>query len=463
MSIKSGALRRTFNESLDQKIICKNGLLITLAAINKNPRYSEDEKRKIAKCFLTFGYDIEYIKKIVPQIPSEYWPTNAQIDRLLNILDDYHTKSKYYIKDNLVKFTYHDKFDTPALKRYIFENQMTEMILAELGLDGIQYHENSRFFSCANPDGDNHAAVNVKNNPYLNVRNWTRQKDFDQNADIITLVQYVKKCSFLEAVRWLYSVTKATNNKSKLGSDDTKESIVQTEMPIESLQDAKMDAKMIDESELQRFCPNLYIDWWREGIMPWTRDKFDIRYDTENKRVVIPMRHWQTGEILALNCRTTFEHYELFGIPKYVITKGYQKHLNLYGLYENYEAIQKAGYVVVYESEKSVLKRDSLNDATGVALSGHSVSNAQAKILADLGVEVIFALDKDISPDEVKYMCFQLQQNHPDIQVSYIFDKWDLLGEKDSPADSTNNIFHFLFNNRETFNFPIDGTAASGS
>ena len=35
--------------------------------------------------------------------------------------------------------------------------------------------------------------------------------------------------------------------------------------------------------------------------------------------------------------------------------------MNLYGLYENYDAIQKAGYVVVFEAEKSVLKRDTFS------------------------------------------------------------------------------------------------------
>jgi DNA primase len=95
------------------------------------------------------------------------------------------------------------------------------------------------------------------------------------------------------------------------------------------------------------------------------------------------MRYWLTGELLGFNQRTTVENYEEFGIKKYFITPTYPKALNLYGLYENYDAIQKAGYVVVAESEKSVLKRDSLGDSTVVALSGKAYRMSKFAFLWD--------------------------------------------------------------------------------
>ena len=61
-----------------------------------------------------------------------------------------------------------------------------------------------------------------------------------------------------------------------------------------------------------------------------------------------------TGELLGYNARTSVENYELFDIPKYFITLGYQKQNNIYGLYENYKSIKEADYVTVFESEKSV-------------------------------------------------------------------------------------------------------------
>ena len=79
----------------------------------------------------------------------------------------------------------------------------------------------------------------------------------------------------------------------------------------------------------------------------------------------------------------------MFGIKKYFITPSYPKSYNLFGLWEHKEDIKRLGYVVVYESEKSVLKRDSLLDYSGVALSGHTISDEQVRILIGLN-QVIY-------------------------------------------------------------------------
>lgn len=179
--------------------------------------------------------------------------------------------------------------------------------------------------------------------------------------------------------------------------------------------------------------------------MPWTRDKFGLLWSYRKNRIIIPLRYWQTGELLGFNARTTIENYELWGIPKYFITPTYPKSLNLYGLYENFQTIKEAGFVVVFESEKSVLKRDSLNDPNCVALSGHYLSDEQTRILIGLNVEIVIALDKDVRIEETWYMC---EKFYGIREVSYIYDQWDLLGEKDSPADAKNKDYQFLFGNR---------------
>lgn len=66
--------------------------------------------------------------------------------------------------------------DTVSLKKYIFENKKIGYVLDKLGCHGISYHSNKGYYSCANHDGDNPGAINVKDNPYLDVRNWTRDK-----------------------------------------------------------------------------------------------------------------------------------------------------------------------------------------------------------------------------------------------------------------------------------------------
>jgi DNA primase len=205
------------------------------------------------------------------------------------------------------------------------------------------------------------------------------------------------------------------------------------------------DIHVLDDKLLDDFVPMLHIDWIKQGITEKTRKKFGLAYSYKHKRVVIPMRYWLTGELLGFNQRTTVENYKEFNIKKYFITPTYPKQLNLYGLYENYDSIQKAGYVVVAESEKSVLKRDSLGDGTVVALSGKSMSDEQVRILSGLNVEIIIALDKDVDINEVRHLCEKFKNLR---RVSYINDFLGILGDKDAPMDARNKDYQFLLESR---------------
>lgn len=339
------------------------------------------------------------------------------------------------------------------LKQYIFENEKIEHVLESIGCHHIKYHANKEYYSCANHDGDNEAAINIKNNPYLNVINWTRPSDFDEMADLITLTQYNKKISFVEAIKYLHSVlgleykieTRRKKNKSCLSI----KSILKNYSVQKRIDVSEID--VYDESVLEDYVPLLYVDWVKkEGILERTRKKFNIMYSYEYSRIVIPHRYWLTGELVGYNMRTTVEHWEDFGIKKYFLSPGYNKAINLYGLWENREEIENAGYVVVVEAEKSVLRRDARFDHTLVALSGKSMSDEQCRILKGLDVkEIVIALDKDVPLREVRYMCEKLWRSK---KVSYIYDKYDLLGEKDSPADASMKIYDYLFE----FRIPYD-------
>ena len=335
------------------------------------------------------------------------------------------------------------------LKEYIYNEHKIEYILEEIGCHNIAYHPNRDFFSCSNYNGDNKAAINVKNNEYLNVINWTREKEFGDNSDIITLVQYNKSMSFIEAVKYLHKILelpfefkrKEEKPEKKFDPLSVFKKVLRCNRKIVNV----ADIQILEDKLLNDFVPMLHISWLKQGITERTRKKFGICYSYRYKRVVIPMRYWATGELLGFNQRTVVENYEEFDIKKYYLTPTYPKQLNLYGLFENYDAIQKEGYVCVYEAEKSVLKRDSLGDSTGVALSGHSLSNEQIRILIGLNVEIVFCLDNDIPIEEVRHLCNKFNNIR---KVSYVKDFMGILGEKDSPADARNKNYQFLFDNR---------------
>ena len=336
--------------------------------------------------------------------------------------------------------------DIISLKRYIYEEKKVEYVLEKIGNNHIKYHPLKEYYSCSNYNGDNPSAVNVKNNEYLNVVNYTRQNDFPENSDIITLVQYNKQCSFVEAVKYLHSILGIEYKyHKKLEKKEEKFDPLEIFKRIKNKRKTGIvdvrDIQFLDENVLDEYIPLLHIDWYKDGIMPWTRDKFGLCYSYKQKRVIIPHRYWLDGNLMGTNARTTIENYKELSITKYFITPTYQKSLNLYGLYENYDSIQKAGYVVVYESERSVLKRHSLNDETGICLSGHTLSEEQVRILIGLNVDIVIALDNDIDISEIRHICSKFYRIR---NVYYIYDKWDLLPEKSCIADVNNKTFNFL-------------------
>lgn len=341
-----------------------------------------------------------------------------------------------------------DTLDAVDLKKYIYEKGLVEFILNSIGCHNVKYHSTKDYYTCGNYNGDNVSAITVKNNKYLNVKNYTRQKDFDDDSDIITLVQYNKQYTFVEAVKFLHGIL---GLKYKWEKKPKKDKV--REDPLHIFKKHKIrdrvdvsEINTIEESELIDYVPLLFIGWLREGIIEKTKKKFGLCYSYKQKRVIIPLRHWDTGMLLGTNKRTTVENFEEFGIKKYLITPSYQKSWNLYGLYENRTEIEKKKILTVVESEKSVLKRDSLNDSTLVALSGKTMSNEQVSIIKGLNInEVVIALDKDVPIEEVWHICNKLYGH---FKVSYIWDSWDLLGKKDSPADASNKAYSFLFENR---------------
>lgn len=335
------------------------------------------------------------------------------------------------------------------LKEYIYNENKIQYILEQLNCHEIKYNEQRQTYSAAHEDGDNPQGINIRNNQYLNYRSFSRGVDYEDGKDLISLVEITKKLSFVESVKYLHQILdipfefkrKEEKSKKKYDPLDVFKKVLRCNRKVVNVD----DIKVLEDKLIQDFVPMLHISWLKQGITERTRKKFGLCYSYRYKRVVIPMRYWATGELLGFNQRTVVENYKEFDIKKYYLTPTYPKQLNLYGLYENYDDIQKAGYVVVAESEKSVLKRDSLGDSTVVALSGKSISDEQIRILVGLNVEIVIALDNDVDINEVRHLCEKFKNIR---KVSYIKDFMGVLNEKDAPMDSSNKDYQFLFNNR---------------
>lgn len=111
--------------------------------------------------------------------------------------------------------------------------------------------------------------------------------------------------------------------------------------------------------------------------------------------------------------------------------------------------------------EKSCLKYASyfgLNNDISVAACGSNLINYQVQLLLSLGVnEIIIAFDRQYQKTnngdkEWVRWTKKLTELHNKygayVQISYLFDKQDILKYKDSPIDEGIDNFLYLFNNR---------------
>ena len=337
------------------------------------------------------------------------------------------------------------------LKQYIFNNDKTSFVLEQLGCHDIKFHPIKNYTTASNPDGDNKSAVLVYNNEYLTVQNFTRDlKSIDAFPDIITLVRFYKHLDFRGALKWLHSILglKFTNTY-KVDSDTTRD-VLDIFKSTKRYKKDSIEYKILNEDLLLDFYPYIHKEFAKEGILQPTIDKFQLGYSYEARGTIIPIRYWLDGSLIGIVRRTSVENYEELDIPKYFPIKPYMKSGNIYGLWENYKYIQEKGYCVVFEGQKSVLKRDTMLDYTATAVCGHDISEEQVKILAGLNLqEIIIAFDKDVMQHELRSQCEKVYGIR---NVSYIYDKDDLLQDKDAPIDQGNEIYQYLFNNRIAYN-----------
>ena len=97
-----------------------------------------------------------------------------------------------------------------------------------------------------------------------------------------------------------------------------------------------------------------------------------------------------------------------------------------------------------------------LENDISVAVCGSSLITYQVDLLLSLGVkEIIVAFDKQFQQsgdEEFKRWTQKLTDIHkkysPKVQISFMFDKWNLLGYKESPIDAGKEKFLELFKRR---------------
>lgn len=219
----------------------------------------------------------------------------------------------------------------------------------------------------------------------------------------------------------------------------------------------------IYDSAILTHLPHPHIEpWEKEGILFEVAEARGICFDPSAYGIVIP--HYDIdGNLIGIRERTLIKEEEQYGKYKPAILGGkmYNHPLGfaLYNLNFSKDNIRTMQKAIVFEGEKSTLLYASLfgmeNDIS-VAVCGSSLINYQVELLLSLGVkEIIVAFDKqfeDVNSAEGQRWIRKLKdihkKYHTKTQISFMFDKSNLLGYKESPIDRGAEVFMKLFKER---------------
>lgn len=183
--------------------------------------------------------------------------------------------------------------------------------------------------------------------------------------------------------------------------------------------------------------------WIEEGISREVLDRWQVFYDSFSDRLVYPIRNL-AGKIVNIGGRTLDQDWKAKGLRKYNYFYQWGTMDTIFGLFENIDEIVKKREVILFEGCKSVLLADTWGIRNTACLLTSHLNPHQMKILARLGCRVVFALDKEVRIREDHNI--QKLKNY--VEVEYLWDKEDLLDEKDAPVDKGPEVFKKLYEGR---------------
>ena len=256
---------------------------------------------------------------------------------------------------------------------------------------------------------------------------------------------------------WGQDILKVVFQCSAATELTTKETIFKQSLKDKYRKRQSIQLAAYSPNVLESFVKQYPIEWLEDNISASAMDKYNIRYSISQNKIIIP--HYDINNRLvgirgrALNeSEIAYAKYAPVKIEDIVYK--HKLSLNLYGLNHNWKNIKELGICYIAESEKAVLQSELFGEKNcTVAICGSSLNIYQIKLLMQhcQPKEIVLCLDKEELPGEDKYfyklwdMCskYKLYTN-----MSFIYDRENLLNLKDSPFDRGRNIFNKLLEKR---------------
>ena len=284
---------------------------------------------------------------------------------------------------------------------------------------------------------------------------WVCQYD----ADIFGMVQKVQGCTFPQAVA--YVCTTLDIQASEVMQDDMRDPWqrdLRRWLPNADI-DEPAELTSYDTAILSAFDHLYPTEWLDYGITRDSMDKFGIGWYARQACISIPVV--QNGQLVGVRGRYTKRQdvdkgkYRPIAMLDGTVLK-FSTNQCLYGLDQNKAAIEKCRQVLLFESEKSVLKADSWNIHNALAVFGSNISKRHIEMLLELGVnDVVLCFDSDykqVGDDDFQFFVAKMRKLAGKLRgyfnVSIIYNNQGYDGYKYSPVDFDRWQFDKLYESR---------------
>lgn len=201
-----------------------------------------------------------------------------------------------------------------------------------------------------------------------------------------------------------------------------------------------------EECILNNFIDKPIKSWILEGIGIDAQRAYNVGLDLLTNRITFPIRN-RYGRIVGVKGRLIDNSDVTDFNPKYMYLYNCNMSQELFNIDRAEKHARERKEIIVVESEKSVMKFYTFGIFNVVALGSSDISETQVEMLYRLGedIKVVLAYDEDKTVDEIYSQAKKLENEN----ISFIYDRDDLLPEKDAPIDRGIEVWNELYKNNK--------------
>jgi len=322
-------------------------------------------------------------------------------------------------------------------KRLLEDPEKIKQLLEKFDFYKIRIHSSYISFARSQESSPKSITIYLDSNEALLVKDWAT----NEVKDVFNYIISNRSVSFKEVI---------SETKNILGIDG----YVYNETPrVEAFggfygrikNRTKPELKVYDESILDKYIMCCNQRFLKDNISLETQRKFEIGFDIESQSITIPIRN-EVGNLVGVKCRRNEDNCEM----KYWYDVPCQMSQLLYGFSDNYNELESADVIYVFEAEKSTMQCYSYGYKSAVSLGSGTISKKQVQLLLSLNPKRIVLLHDAQYPWESVERNLKAIQSYNRMRETELY-YWDNFGKdyggKISPTDKGEQFFEAVLAN----------------